>query len=63
MTDERNDLDRLQRETIRQLVAETARLQSRSTPQAMWQAIALAFVCIVLGVAIAVGLTLLGRIL
>jgi flagellar motor component MotA len=42
---------------------ETARLQNRSGPQVIWQAIAMALVCILLGVAIAVGLTLLGRIL
>ncbi|WP_281827614.1 hypothetical protein [Jannaschia rubra] len=63
MTDERSDLNRLQSETIRQLATETARLQSRSAPGAMWQTIALSFVCIVLGTAIAVGLTLLERIL
>lgn len=50
MTDERSDLDRLQRDTIRQLAMETARLQNCSAPQVIWQAIA-------------VGLTLLGRIL
>lgn len=63
MTDERSDLDRLQRDTIRQLAMETARLQNCSAPQVIWQAIAMALVCILLGVAIAVGLTLLGRIL
>lgn len=63
MTDQRSDLDQLQRETIRQLAMETARLQNRSAPQVIWQAIDMALVCILLGVAIAVGLTLLGRIL
>ena len=63
MTDQCSDLDQLQRETIRQLAMETARLQNRSAPQVIWQAIAMALVCILLGVAIAVGLTLLGRIL
>ncbi len=42
---------------------ETARLQNRPAPQVIWPAIAMALVCILLGVAIAVGLTLLGRIL
>ncbi len=63
MTDQRSDLDQLQRETIRQLAMKTTRLQNRSAPQVIWQAIAMALVCILLGVAIAVGLTLLGRIL
>lgn len=63
MTDERSDLAQLQREAIRQLAMETARLQNRSAPQVIWQAIDIALVCILLGVAIAVGLTLLGRIL
>ena len=63
MTDERSELAQLQRETIRQLVTETARLQNRPARQVIWQAIAMAFICILLGVAIAVGLTLLGRIL
>ena len=58
MTDQRSDLDQLQRETIRQLAMETARLQNRPARQVIWQAS-----CILLGVAIAVGLTLLGRIL
>lgn len=63
MTDERSDLNQIQRETTHQLAMETARLQNRPAPQAIWQAIAMALVCILLGVAIAVGLTLLGRIL
>ncbi|MFP7675775.1 hypothetical protein ACG74X_20785 [Marivita sp. S0852] len=63
MTDQRSDLARLQRETIRQLAMETARLQNRPAPQVIWHAITMALVCILLGVAIAVGLTLLGRIL
>lgn len=63
MTDDLSDLDQLQRETIRQLAVEAARLQKKSTAQIIWQAIAMAFVCILLGVFIAVGLTLLGRIL
>tara|TARA_R110002072_G_scaffold89424_3_gene200477 strand:- start:517 stop:708 length:192 start_codon:yes stop_codon:yes gene_type:complete len=63
MTDQRSDLDQLQRETIRQLAMETARLQNRPARQVIWQASAMALVCILLGVAIAVGLTLLGRIL
>lgn len=63
MTDERSDLDQIQRETVRQLAMKTAWLQNRSAPQVIWQASAMALVCILLGVAIAVGLTLLGRIL
>ena len=63
MTDECNDLNRLQRETVPQLAVETAPLQNRSAPQVIWQAITLALVCVLLGMVIAVVLALHGRIL
>jgi hypothetical protein len=62
MTGERNDLNRLKRETIGNWRGNGAASKPRRSASDM-ASITLALVCILLGVAIAVGLTLLGPIL
>lgn len=63
MTDETRELNRLLQQTTLRLAQDTAELQARSISQEIRTAIGFALICIFLGVAMAVGLTLLGDVL
>lgn len=63
MTDETRELNRLLQQTTLRLARETAELQARPLSQEIRTALGFALVCISLGVSLAVGLTLLGKVL
>lgn len=63
MTDEDLELNRLLRQTTLRLARETAELQARPTMYFIRAGVLPAVTIILIGVALAVGLTLLGRIL
>lgn len=63
MTDEDRELNQLLRQTTLRLARETAELQARPTLYFIRAGILPALAVILIGVALAVGLTLLGRVL
>lgn len=62
MTDESRELNRLLQQTTLRLARETADLQARPLSREIRTAIGFALICISLGVGLAVGLTLLGKV-
>ena len=63
MTDATRELNSLLQQTTLRLARETAELQARPLSQEIWTALGFALICISLGVGLAIGLTVLGKVL